>query len=92
MTVPTRSHGYTAPSTSMHLAAPTSEMQVPPGYGVRFGLAAVVLSLLGVPDSEWSRTAIAEQAAARQAVGQTEVAQASRPAEWHDWKPIRDLG
>jgi hypothetical protein len=90
MTIITRSHEYTAPSTSVHIAPPTLGLHVPPGYGVRFGLAAVVLSLLGVPDSEWSGT-LEERAAASQAVGHSGVARTSRATEWDEWKATRDL-
>ena len=92
MTTTTHSHEYTDLSTSMHLAAPTPRVHVPPAYGVRFGLAAVVLSLFGVPDSEWSQS-VSERPAASQAVGHSEAAaRVSRSTEWDNWKPARDLG
>lgn len=92
MNTTTRSNDYTAPSTSMHIATPAPGLQVPQGYGLSFGLAAVVLSLLGVSHSEWSE-AVAERAASSQAVGAPRPADpASRAPEWDGWKATRDLG
>jgi hypothetical protein len=75
----------------MHIAAPVPRVHAPPVYGARFGLAAVVLSLLGVPDSEWSNT-INEPTAASHAVQDSGVARAPQATEWDGWKATRDLG
>lgn len=87
----THSHEYTDLTTSMHIAAPTPRVHVPPAYGVRFGVAAVVLSLFGVPDSKWSQP-VSERPAASQPVGHSEPVRAAHATEWDSWKPARDLG
>ena len=90
MTITTRSHQHTGLSTSMHLAEPNPRVHVPPAYGMRFGLAAVVLSLFGVPSSPPPEF-IDERSVASQPVDETAVAQELRASEWDNWKPQRDL-
>jgi hypothetical protein len=48
MTTSPRSNVRPGVSTQMHIAMPPISGARPPAYGVHFGLAAVVLSLLGV--------------------------------------------
>src|SRR5262245_48650829 len=86
-----RSSEYTDLSTSMHIAAPGTKGPAPPAYGLRFGLAAVVLSLFGVTDGQWSEP-VTEQAEVRQDITDPELApRAARTTEWDEWKPMRDV-
>ena len=95
MTTTTRSHQQTGLSTPLHLAEPTPRVHVPPAYGMRFGLAAVVLSLFGVPSSPPSEfideRSVASRPVASAEVTHPAVAQESHANEWDNWKAMRDL-
>jgi hypothetical protein len=91
MTTTSHQHEYTDLDTPMHIASATPRVQIPPAYKARFGLAAVVLSLLGVAEAETTQP-IEERTVASQVVANPEASQREQADEWDQWKSNRDLG
>jgi len=87
MTTISNSNVPTGVTTPMHIAVPQASAREKHAYRAPFGLAAVVLSLLGVSmayEVKPEDTAVTEQ--------QTSTVNREASAdEWDNWKSMRDL-
>ena len=88
MTHPSVPNIPTGLSTQMHIAMHRGSIQRRPTYSASFGLAAMLLSIVGV---DGANDIVREAGAADSAVVVDE-ARRSILTEWDEWKSVRDLG